>query len=77
VEERDHQPQHYLGTGEVVLSFPVPAGCLVDRPRSEVRKHLESGSRSSPKTHVSRVINISEAASAIIELTVNAKTQSA
>ncbi|WP_420965893.1 mechanosensitive ion channel family protein [Bradyrhizobium sp. B120] len=69
----------YPGTGEVKVSFPDRAGRPIKRIGEQLLKHLREDSRieaqPAPEVHVSKVVDISDAAHPIVELTVSAKTK--
>ncbi len=71
----------YPGTGEMSVSFPVRAGRPVERIREQIRKHLQDDprieSQPPPDAHVSKVVDISNATSPVVELTVSARTKPA
>jgi small conductance mechanosensitive channel len=68
----------YPGTGELKVTFPVPAGAPADTIAQTVLQDLRSdprlaGSRE-PAVHVSRVIDMTNAAGPVVELAVTANT---
>ncbi len=71
----------YPGTGEMSVSFPVRAGRPVERIREQIRKHLQDDprieSQPPPDAHVSKVVDISNTTSPVVELTVSARTKPA
>ncbi len=66
----------YPGTGELKVSFPVPAGAsaraIGERILAELRKDPRVDQRAQPAVHVSRVIDIDNADRPVIELTLTA-----
>ena len=66
----------YPGTGELKVSFPVPAGAsaraIGERILAELRKDPRVDQRAQPAVHVSRVIDINNADRPVIELTLTA-----
>lgn len=71
----------YPGTGEVKVSFPVPAGAPADamaqRILGELRADSRIDQRTEPTAHVSRVIDIASAERPVVELTVSAQVKPA
>ena len=71
----------YPGTGEVKVSFPVRAERPIDRIAELILKHLHEDSRieaqPAPAVNISKVVDISDAAHPIVELTVSAKAKPA
>jgi len=71
----------YPGTGDVKVSFPVRAGRPIERISAQLLQHLREDSRietrPAPEVHVSKVVDISDAAHPIVELTVSAKAKPA
>jgi small conductance mechanosensitive channel len=68
----------YPGTGEVKVAFPVPAGSantLADRILEELRKDSRIDDRAEPAVSVTRVLDVANPASPILELTVSAKAK--
>jgi small conductance mechanosensitive channel len=69
----------YPGTGEVKVSFPVPAGAAADTIARLVLQDLREDPRvnpqSQPTAHVSRVVDISNADRPVVELTVAAQVK--
>jgi small conductance mechanosensitive channel len=69
----------YPGTGELKVSFPVPAGSpareIGERILEELRKDPRVDRKIEPAVHVSRVIDITNADRPVLELTVNAHVQ--
>lgn len=66
----------YPGTGELKVSFPVPAGAsaraIGERILAELRKDPRVDQRAQLEIHVSRVIDINNADRPVIELTLTA-----
>jgi small conductance mechanosensitive channel len=66
----------YPRTGDVKVSFPVPAGAPADAIANTVLRELRSDPRldrrAQPAVHVSRVIDIAHADRPVVELTVTA-----
>ncbi|WP_338830630.1 mechanosensitive ion channel family protein [Bradyrhizobium sp. 27S5] len=71
----------YPGTGDVKVSFPVRAVRPIGHIGEQILKHLREDSRiearPAPEVHVSKVVDISDAAHPIVELTVSAKAKPA
>lgn len=67
----------YPGTGELKVSFPVPAGASADaiaeRILQELRRDKRVDRQTQPAVHVSRVIDITNADRPVVELAVTAK----
>jgi small conductance mechanosensitive channel len=67
----------YPGTGELKVSFPVPAGGPADAIAGRILQELRGDDRidrqTQPAVHVSRVIDIANADHPVVELTVTAK----
>ena len=63
------------------VSFPVRAGRPIERISAQLLQHLREDSRietrPAPEVHVSKVVDISDAAHPIVELTVSAKAKPA
>lgn len=71
----------YPGTGEVKVSFPVRAGDSIERITEQILQRLRGDTRiqaqPAAEVHVSKVLNISDAAGPFVELTVRAKVKPA
>jgi small conductance mechanosensitive channel len=69
----------YPGTGEISLSFAVPAGAPADALGRAILEALRGDPlldrRTAPAVHISRVVDITNADHPIVELTVTAKAQ--
>lgn len=66
----------YPGTGDLTLSFPVPAGAaagaISERILQELRDDRRVDQRRAPEVHVSRVIDVANADRPLVELMVTA-----
>ena len=69
----------YPGTGELKVSFPVPAGTpariIGDRILEYLRNDPRIDRKISPAVHVSKVVDIANADRPVVELTVNAQVK--
>jgi len=69
----------YPGTGELKVSFPVPAGeqarTIGERIREELRNDPRVDRDSEPAVHISRVVDVTNAERPVVELTVAARVQ--
>lgn len=69
----------YPGTDELKVSFPVPAGAAARSIGDEILKDLREDprvdSQDKPAVHVSKVVDVSNAAAPIIALTVSARVK--
>lgn len=67
----------YPGTGDLKVSFPVPAGGPADAMADSILQQLRADERvnrqTQPEVHISRVIDIANAERPLVELTVTAK----
>jgi hypothetical protein len=66
----------YPGTGELSMSFPVPAGASADAIREQILQDLRNDLRVDrgiePAVHLSRVIDVANRERPVVELTVSA-----
>jgi len=66
----------YPGTGELSMSFPVPAGASANAIQDQILQELRSDRRvdrrSEPAVHLSRVIDVANREHPVVELTVSA-----
>jgi len=66
----------YPGTGELSMSFPVPAGTSANQIREQILQELRNDRRvdrgTEPAVHLSRVIDVANREHPVVELTVSA-----
>ncbi|SFP85126.1 small conductance mechanosensitive channel [Bradyrhizobium sp. Ghvi] len=68
----------YPGTGEVKVAFPVPAGAantLADKILGELRHDSRIDDQAKPAVFVTKVLDVANPASPILELTVSARAK--
>lgn len=68
----------YPGTGEINVTFPVPASAasaLADRILNELRSDSRMDDQAAPSVNISRVVDVANPVSPILELTVSAKAK--
>ena len=69
----------YPGTGELKVSFPVRAGATAQAIGDQILKDLRDDPRvdgqNKPTVHVSKVVDVSDPAAPIVELTVSARVK--
>jgi small conductance mechanosensitive channel len=69
----------YPGTGELNISFPIRAGAAVQAIGDEILRDLHDDPRvdgqTKPAVHLSKVMDVSDPAAPIVELTVSARVK--